>query len=140
MAISVLAPLIVFTIWLAKKWHKENQEKKLAVANAQAVTQWTKKVIIERRNIEENNGEITLPEIQIVKMRTASQSESSIGKLSNLSQFGSQNTTLTSITEYELPLDISWEFPRDQICLEKVIGEGAFGKVSKYVWKFPILK
>ena len=55
--------------------------------------------------------------------------ESSIGKLSNLSQFGSQNTTLTSITEYELPLDVSWEFPRDQICLEKVIGEGAFGKV-----------
>ena len=70
MAFSVLAPLIVFTIWLAKKWHKENQEKKLAVANAQAVTQWTKKVIIERRNIEEN-GEITTPEIQIVKMRTA---------------------------------------------------------------------
>ena len=69
MAFSVLAPLIVFTIWLAKKWHKKNQEKKLAVANAQAVTQWTKKVIIERRSIGEN-GEIITPDIQIVKMRT----------------------------------------------------------------------
>ena len=69
MAISVLAPLIVFTIWLAKKWYKEKKEKKLAVANAQAVTQWTKKVIIERRSIGEN-GEIITPDIQIVKMRT----------------------------------------------------------------------
>ena len=67
---------------------------------------------------------------QFFPISAVNNESSSIGKLSNLSQFGSQNTTLTSITEYELPLDISWEFPRDQICLEKVIGEGAFGKVS----------
>ena len=38
---------------------------------------------------------------------------------------------MTTITEYELPVDHPWEFPRHQLVLDKVIGEGAFGKVSK---------
>ena len=39
---------------------------------------------------------------------------------------------MTTITEYELPVDHPWEFPRHQLVLDKVIGEGAFGKVSKF--------
>ena len=127
---SVLIPLIVFIIWLAKRWHKEHKERKLAVANAHAVTQWTKKVIIERRQ-NENTDEVSAPEIHIVKSRpSVNTSSAGPSRLSSRSRFGSQNTTLTNITEYELPLDICWEFPREQICLEKVIGEGAFGKVT----------
>ena len=38
---------------------------------------------------------------------------------------------MTTITEYELPVDHPWEFPRHQLVLDKVIGEGAFGKVSQ---------
>ena len=100
----------------------------MAVANAQAVTQWVKKVIIERQP-PQNEDEVSAPNISIVKSRSSVHIPS---RLSSRSRFGSQNTTLTNITEYELPLDISWEFPREQIILEKVIGEGAFGKVENF--------
>ena len=128
--ISIMVGLLLFgfVIWLAKKWHKERQEKKMAVANAQAVTQWTKKVIIERQAVE-NVDEVSAPQIHIVKSRSSVNMSS---RMSSRSRFGSQNTTLTNITEYELPLDICWEFPREQIYLEKVIGEGAFGKVRSH--------
>lgn len=36
-----------------------------------------------------------------------------------------------SMTEYELPLDTKWEFPRMYLQLGKSLGEGAFGKVVK---------
>lgn len=35
------------------------------------------------------------------------------------------------VSEYELPLDSAWEFPRDSLTLGKSLGEGAFGKVVK---------
>lgn len=35
----------------------------------------------------------------------------------------------TCPSEYDLPLDIDWEFSRDNLSLGKVLGEGAFGKV-----------
>jgi len=38
-------------------------------------------------------------------------------------------TELTSVSEYELPLDSKWEFPRQQLSLGKSLGEGAFGHV-----------
>ena len=33
------------------------------------------------------------------------------------------------MSEYELPLDPDWEFPREQLSLGSILGEGAFGKV-----------
>lgn len=33
------------------------------------------------------------------------------------------------ISEYEFPIDLNWEFPRDHLELGKALGEGAFGKV-----------
>ena len=38
------------------------------------------------------------------------------------SRLSSDNTTLTGISEYELPLDPAWEFPRDDL----MIGPGRF--------------
>lgn len=35
------------------------------------------------------------------------------------------------VSEYELPMDSDWEFPRDQLTMGKSLGEGAFGKVVK---------
>ncbi len=45
------------------------------------------------------------------------------------SRLGSENTTLTTVSEYELPLDPAWEFPRTDLRLGETLGEGAFGKV-----------
>ena len=33
------------------------------------------------------------------------------------------------MSEYELPLDVDWEFPRENLKLGKSLGEGNFGKV-----------
>lgn len=33
------------------------------------------------------------------------------------------------ISEYEFPIDLNWEFPRNNLELGKPLGEGAFGKV-----------
>lgn len=35
------------------------------------------------------------------------------------------------LSEYELPLDPCWEFPRENLTLGKTLGEGAFGKVLR---------
>jgi len=35
------------------------------------------------------------------------------------------------LTEYELPLDLHWEFSRARLSLDKTLGEGEFGKVVR---------
>ncbi|XP_072027254.1 fibroblast growth factor receptor-like isoform X1 [Amphiura filiformis] len=42
---------------------------------------------------------------------------------------GRLSSSLTVVSEYEIPLDPEWEFPRDRLTLGKTIGEGAFGRV-----------
>ncbi len=34
-----------------------------------------------------------------------------------------------AMSEYELPLDMDWEFPRENLQLGKSLGEGNFGRV-----------
>lgn len=44
------------------------------------------------------------------------------------SRLGSE---MTSLSEYELPLDSDWELPRSKLLKGESLGEGAFGKVVK---------
>jgi fibroblast growth factor receptor 2 len=44
---------------------------------------------------------------------------------------GGTSVDQMTISEYELPLDSEWEFPRSLLSLGKVLGEGAFGKVMQ---------
>ena len=120
----ILIPLLVFIFVLCRKWRHEKTQKKHAIDRAQALSAWTKKVIIDRQsNSANSSGEFSAPTVRIEKMRKPILSQaSSRYKMSS-------HDTMTTITEYELPLDIDWEFPREQLFLDKVIGEGAFGKV-----------
>jgi len=39
------------------------------------------------------------------------------------------SSELTALSEYEIPLDVEWEFPRQKLTLGIQLGEGAFGQV-----------
>lgn len=41
------------------------------------------------------------------------------------------SSDMTMASEYELPLDSKWEFPRDRLHLGKELGSGAFGVVRQ---------
>ena len=66
------------------------------------------------------------PIVRIEKVRSSISSANS-----SLRYRLASHDTMTTITEYELPVDHPWEFPRHQLVLDKVIGEGAFGKVKR---------
>ena len=86
-------------------------------------------MVLERQasQILDNNGGgvgVVAPIIRIEK-------QSSVVNAANRSRLGSENTTLTTVSEYELPLDPEWEFPRSQLKLGATLGEGFYGKVSR---------
>ena len=117
----ILIPLLVLIFVLCQKRRHEKAQKKHTIDQAQALSQWTKKVIIERQsNSANSSGEFSAPSVRIEKMCKPILSQASSRSL---------HDTMRTITEYELPLDIDWEFPREQLFLDEVIGEGAFGKV-----------
>lgn len=95
-------------------------KKEIAIETARAavVTQYTKKVIVEKQSLS-NSPNVTEPLLMpIVKIEKQK----------------SQNVHMSEsgvISEYELPIDIEWEIPRSMLSLGKSLGEGAFGKVIR---------
>ena len=117
--VSALAVFFLLTVILTYRRMKRERRKKLqAIQSAQAITAWTKKIIVERSNLSHPDTPISAPVVRIERQPSSSRL-----------RLGSENTTLTTLSEYELPLDPDWEFPRDQLTIGKTLGEGAFGKV-----------
>ncbi|CAH1996824.1 unnamed protein product [Acanthoscelides obtectus] len=126
MIVIVIGVVLVFVGFLIscicihyrQKIKREKREKMIAVETARAaiVTQWTKKVIIEKiTSASENVSEpLLMPVVKIEKQK------------SNAYASGEG-----MISEYELPMDSDWEIPRNMLVLGKNLGEGAFGKVVK---------
>ncbi|KAL1492397.1 hypothetical protein ABEB36_010649 [Hypothenemus hampei] len=114
----VLLLLIYICLYYRQKIKREKREKMIAVETARAViiTQWTKKVIIEKINntSEDVSQPLLMPIVKIEKQKA---------------QLNNAGDGLLS--EYELPMDSDWEIPREKLILGKVLGEGAFGKVVK---------
>ncbi|XP_077290704.1 fibroblast growth factor receptor homolog 1-like [Arctopsyche grandis] len=117
----ILATGVVVCIF--KKLKREKMKKHLAIETARAVvvTHWTKKVTVEKQNLENGNTggtalePLLMPIVKIEKQK--------------LSQVQSNQNDPMLISEYELPVDIDWELPREMLALGKVLGEGEFGKV-----------
>lgn len=93
------------------------RNKFMALETAHCIAPCTKKVIIEQRSALSNGANgvhepLLFPVIKIEKHR---------------SRLGTDLSG--SVSEYELPLDTNWEFPRQHLQLGKSLGEGAFGHV-----------
>lgn len=127
LAVNILAAVlfvlfaigVVVVIYVFQRLKREKMKKLLAIETARAavVTQWTKKVIVEKQNLinAQNVQELLLmPVVKIEKQKSTMTTEDSNGG---------------SISEYELPMDSAWELPREHLRLGKSLGEGAFGKV-----------
>jgi len=97
-------------------------KKLLAIETARAavVTQWTKKVIVEKQKLVNAQNaieeELLMPVVKIEKQKSTVVAE---------------DNTSDNVSEYELPLDSAWELPREYLTLGNTLGEGAFGKVVK---------
>ncbi|XP_034948257.1 fibroblast growth factor receptor homolog 1 isoform X2 [Chelonus insularis] len=112
---------VAVVIYIFQRLKREKMKKLLAIETARAavVTQWTKRVIVEKQNLvnTENNQEpLLMPIVKIEKQKSTVAADDSNG---------------ASISEYELPLDSMWELAREQLILGSTLGEGAFGKVVR---------
>ena len=86
-------------------------------------------MIIERQSAHfDPDAPIIAPVIRIEKQNSSTSVNANNANAKP--RLGSESTTLTTVSEYELPLDPAWEFPRSDLKLCETLGEGAFGKVS----------
>ncbi|XP_034235544.1 fibroblast growth factor receptor homolog 1-like isoform X2 [Thrips palmi] len=118
----LIAVAVVISIFHRLK--REKLKKLKALETAAAVTHWTKKVIVEPANrpnsgaastvsVGDSQEPLLMPMVKIQKQKSSAPID------------------CLTISEYELPVDPDWEFPRDSMTLGKSLGEGAFGKVVR---------
>ncbi|XP_073959713.1 fibroblast growth factor receptor homolog 1-like isoform X2 [Choristoneura fumiferana] len=120
-AMFFVAAIIVVMIF--KKLKREKIKKQLAIETARAVivTHWTKKVTVEKPQIDGTpisaEEALLMPVVKIEKQK--------------LSQVQGNTSDSMMMSEYELPVDVDWEVPRETLSVGKILGEGEFGKVVK---------
>lgn len=113
---------VVVVIYIFHRLKREKMKKLLAIETARAavVTQWTKKVIVEKQKLVNAQNaieeELLMPVVKIEKQKSTVIAE---------------DNTSDNVSEYELPLDSAWELPREYFTLGNTLGEGAFGKVVR---------
>ncbi|XP_050732981.1 fibroblast growth factor receptor 4-like isoform X2 [Eriocheir sinensis] len=112
-AVLLIGGIVASFVW--KGWQKEKRRAS-ELERAKAITQhWIKKVIVEHQNSDASQEPLLVPTIKIEHCQSRS-------------RLGSE---MTSISEYELPLDADWELPRARLIMGESLGEGAFGKVVR---------
>ncbi|CAB3373127.1 Hypothetical predicted protein [Cloeon dipterum] len=123
---AVFLIAVIITIAMIRRLKREKMKKLLAIENARSavVKQFIKTVIVEKQNLLELGASssqqdvgLMMPIVKIEKKTTLASRTSS--------------ASMSPMSEYELPLDSEWEFPRNLLVLGKVLGEGAFGKVMQ---------
>ncbi|XP_060845719.1 fibroblast growth factor receptor homolog 1-like, partial [Rhopalosiphum padi] len=111
LGISIVLVIFLFIIMLGSN-QRENMESVARQSDSNGMIQWTKKIIIEKQ--QNPSKEIFQPIVKIEKQKI---------------NYTTQDQAC--LTEYELPLDLHWEFSRARLSLDKTLGEGEFGKVVR---------
>ncbi|XP_037661366.1 fibroblast growth factor receptor 2 isoform X11 [Choloepus didactylus] len=98
-------------------------------SDAQPHIQWIK-------HIEKNGskyGPDGLPYLKVLKVSAESSSSMNsntpLVRITTRLSSTADTPMLAGVSEYELPEDPKWEFPRDKLTLGKPLGEGCFGQV-----------
>ncbi|GAB6024923.1 hypothetical protein CHUAL_010028 [Chamberlinius hualienensis] len=79
-----------------------------------------------------NNGPPLYKKKVIVTRMDSVGSHNSIAPLVKIDSSRSRlSSELTTVSEYEIPLDAEWEFDRTKLVLKELLGEGAFGVVMR---------
>ncbi|VVC24470.1 Hypothetical protein CINCED_3A009612 [Cinara cedri] len=112
--VLVIAVCVVMLVCSKRKREKLKELVARESARNAMITQWTKKIIIEKQQMADASEPLLMPVVKIEKQKS---------KYTKLDQ--------TCLSEYELPLDPCWEFSRENLSLGKTLGEGAFGKVLR---------
>ncbi|XP_070149277.1 fibroblast growth factor receptor homolog 1 isoform X2 [Polyergus mexicanus] len=113
---------VIVVIYIFHRLKREKMKKLLAIETARAavVTQWTKKVIVEKQKLVNAQNtieeELLMPVVKIEKQKSTVIAE---------------DNSSDNVSEYELPLDSAWELSREYFTLGDTLGEGAFGKVVR---------
>nr|XP_027785826.1 fibroblast growth factor receptor 2 isoform X5 [Marmota flaviventris] len=98
-------------------------------SDAQPHIQWIK-------HVEKNGskyGPDGLPYLKVLKVSAESSSSMNsntpLVRITTRLSSAADTPMLAGVSEYELPEDPKWEFPRDKLTLGKPLGEGCFGQV-----------
>ncbi|XP_013773142.2 fibroblast growth factor receptor 3-like [Limulus polyphemus] len=109
---SSMLVLILLSVILCRYQLTKQQKNKVNLITTQNQIIIKKKVILEKHETDKSEQSIA-PLVKIDVMQ------------------GYPSSNRTSVSEYEIPPDPLWEFPRERIVLGNVLGEGAFGQVRK---------
>uniref|UniRef100_A0A8V5G1U6 Fibroblast growth factor receptor 2 n=1 Tax=Melopsittacus undulatus TaxID=13146 RepID=A0A8V5G1U6_MELUD len=107
-----LIACMVLTVIL---WRMKNTTKKPDFSSQPAVHKLTKRIPL-RRQVSADSSSSMNSNTPLVRITT---------RLSSTADA----PMLAGVSEYELPEDPKWEFPRDKLTLGKPLGEGCFGQV-----------
>ncbi|CAG5124057.1 unnamed protein product, partial [Candidula unifasciata] len=115
----VMLAMLSVGLWYAhcrcvKKKQSQNQKKRIIIMKPND--------LYYQQKDPEADASLMIPQIRIIKGGYTS---------SDSGRRRRPSSDFTEISEYEVPLDTKWEFPRERLQLGERLGEGAFGLVVK---------
>ncbi|XP_022662083.1 fibroblast growth factor receptor 2-like isoform X3 [Varroa destructor] len=112
-SVAILLSLLVFKCCRSKS--KKSDKIPMQLLGNQQIYVVKKRITLEYVNKGIDDSSSLSPQVKITHQPT----------------YIAMSDKQQSFSEYDLPLDQKWEFPRERLVLGEILGEGAFGQVVK---------